>query len=189
MVAGQGEEPMSMLASKTRRKCFISYHHADEAEVEQFIQTFDHDRDVLIARGIGASMPGDIINSTDSDYIKSQIRSKYLHDTTVTIVLVGRETWGRKFVDWEIGASLRKTATASPSGLMAITLPSAADYSERKLPARLADNVNGEAGYARWWKYPSSAGDLAQLIDIAYSARTDKADQRDNARPLRMRNA
>lgn len=85
---------MSALASKTRRKCFISYHHADEAEVQQFIQTFDHDGDVLIARGIGASMSGDIIDSTNSDYIKSQIRARYLRDTTVTIVLVGRETWG-----------------------------------------------------------------------------------------------
>lgn len=180
---------MSLLASKTRRKCFISYHHADEAEVEQFIQTFDHDRDVLIARGIGASMSGDIINSTDSAYIKSRIREKYLRDTTVTIVLVGRQTWGRKFVDWEIGASLRNTATSSASGLMAITLPSAGDFSGKRLPARLDDNVNGEAGYARWWKYPSSSEGLANLIEIAYSARQDKADQRDNSRPLRMRNA
>lgn len=180
---------MSSLVNRTRRKCFISYHHADEAEVEQFIQAFDHDRDVLIARGMGASMSGDIINSTDSDYIKLQIRANYLRDTTVTIVLVGRETWGRKFVDWEIGASLRNTATASASGLLAITLPSVANYSGRKLPARLRDNVDGESGYARWWKYPSSSEGLAELIETAYSARTGKAHLRDNSQPLRIRNA
>ncbi len=180
---------MSVLASKTRRKCFISYHHADEVEVEQFIQTFDHDGDVIIARGIGANMSGDIINSSNEDYIKSRIREKYLRDTTVTIVLVGRQTWGRKFVDWEIGASLRNTATASASGLLAITLPSAADYVGKKLPARVDDNVNGDAGYARWWKYPANGEALASLIETAYSARTEKADQRSNTRPLRMRNA
>lgn len=180
---------MSLLASRTRRKCFISYHHADEAEVERFIQTFDHDRDVLIARGIGASMSGDIINSTNEDYIKSRIRERYLRDTTVTLVLVGRETWGRKFVDWEVGASLRNTTTASASGLLAITLPSAADYSGKKLPARVEDNVNGETGYARWWKYPASGEALADLIETAYAARTEKAEQRSNSRPLRMRNA
>ncbi|WP_394162286.1 TIR domain-containing protein [Galactobacter valiniphilus] len=180
---------MSALASKTRRKCFISYHHADEAEVQQFIQTFDHAGDVLIARGIGASMSGDIIDSTNSDYIKSRIRAEYLRDTTVTIVLVGKETWGRKFVDWEIGASLRNTATASASGLLGITLPSAASHIGKKLPARLADNVHGEDGYARWWKYPTSTQGLANLIEIAYSARTAKADLRNNTRPLRMRNA
>lgn len=106
---------LSTLASSTRRKCFISHHHADEGEVQEFIQGFDHDQDVLIARGIGASMSGDIINSVNADYIKSQIRSKYLRDTTVTIVMVGRETWGRRFVDWEIAASLRNTATSSAS--------------------------------------------------------------------------
>lgn len=180
---------MQTLASKTRRKCFISYHHADETEVKQFIQTFDHDEDVLIARGIGASMSGDIINSTSDDYIKSQIRTKYLRDTTVTIVLVGRETWGRKFVDWEIAASLRNTSTATASGLLAITLPSAAEYSGKQLPARVDDNVDGEDGYARWWKYPSSTDSLANLIEIAYDARTTRADRRVNTRPLRSYNA
>jgi len=135
---------MSTLANSTRRKCFISYHHADEEEVEQFIRTFDHKQDILIARGIGASMPGDIINSTNSAYIMSQIRARYLHDTTVTIVLIGRDTWGRKFVDWEIAASLRNTEASSASGLLAITLPSAANYSGKRLPDRLDDNVDGK---------------------------------------------
>lgn len=180
---------MSTLANNTRRKCFISYHHADEGEVQEFIQTFDHDQDVLIARGIGASMSGDIINSLNADYIKSQIRSKYLRDTTVTIVMVGRETWGRRFVDWEIAASLRNTATSAASGLMAITLPSAANFVGKQLPARVQDNVDGGTGYARWWKYPNSSASLANLIEEAYGARTALANHRDNSRPLRLRNA
>lgn len=180
---------MMTLASKTRHKCFISYHHADEKEVERFIQTFDHTHDMLITRGIGAGMSGNIINSDDGHYIMSQIRTKYLHDSTVTIVLIGRETWGRKFVDWEIAASLSDTATSSPSGLLAITLPSAANYSGKLLPDRLDDNVNGKYGYARWWKYPSNAASLAEFIEIAYIARTEKASFRNNRRPLRRRNA
>lgn len=177
------------LVDNTRRKCFISYHHADEVEVQDFIQKFDHTHDVLIARGIGASMSGDIVNSSNSDYIMSQIRAKYLRDTTVTIVMVGRETWGRKFVDWEVAASLRNTATASASGLMAITLPSASEYPGKKVPDRVNDNLNGEAGYARWWKYPTSAVSLATIIEGAYAARTSRAGLRDNSRPLRQRNA
>lgn len=180
---------MSTLASSTRRKCFISYHHADEAEVQSFIQTFDHNHDVLIARGIGASMSGDIINSANADYIKAQIRANYLRDTTVTIVLVGRETWGRKFVDWEVAASLRNTSTSLASGLLAITLPSAAEYAGKKLPARVSDNVDGKTGYARWWKYPISATSLAGLIEEAYIARTSHASFRNNSRDLRFRNS
>lgn len=180
---------MSSLFANTRRKCFISYHHDDRIEVEDFIQKFDHDQDVLIARGIGASMSGDILDSTNEVYIKSKIREKYLRDTTVTIVLVGRQTWGRKFVDWEVAASLRNTLTANASGLLAITLPSVANYDARKLPARVADNVDGADGYARWWKYPSDAVELGEMIEAAYDARISRASLRDNNRSLRVRNA
>ena len=176
------------LVAKTRRKCFISYHHDDELEVQDFIEEFDHDRDVLIARGIGASMAGDIVNSTDDDYIKAQIRSKYLRDTTVTIVMVGQCTWARKFVDWEIAASLRNTSTATRSGLLAITLPSIAN-SDRSLPARIEDNRDGEDGYARWWKYPTSSDSLANMIETAYEYRSTRSDLVDNTRQLRSYNS
>lgn len=177
------------LGSQTRRKCFVSYHHDDEYEVGRFIEEFDHEQDVLIARGIGANMSGDIINSTSDEYIRSKIRERYLRDTTVTIVLVGRCTWARRFVDWEIAASLRNTATASRSGLMAITLPSVAEYGSRKLPDRVSDNVNGVLGYGKWWKYPESSGSLARMIETAYEARFALADRVDNSRPLRASNA
>lgn len=177
------------LGTKTRHKCFISYHHDDELEVERFIDEFDHNRDVLIARGIGASMSGDIIDSDSADYIKARIREKYLRSTTVTIVLVGRCTWARKFVDWEVAASLRNTSTSTSNGLLAITLPSVADYSGRKLPARVSDNVDGDYGYARWWKYPNSAADLANLIETAHEERSSRDYLVDNSRPLRSYNA
>jgi hypothetical protein len=180
---------MTTLAAKTRRKCFISYHHADEAEVAQFIQTFDHNQDVLIARGIGAKMSGDIIDSVNPDYIMRKIRENYLRDTSVTIVMIGKETWKRKFVDWEIAASLRNTTQIVASGLTAITLPSAADYFDKRLPDRLNDNWSKGNGYATWWKYPSSADRLAEIIETAYSDRCLKADLIDNRRPLRQRNA
>lgn len=166
---------MTTLATKTRHKCFISYHRDDEQEVKQFIDTFAHDHDVFIADGIGAGMPGDIINSNDADYIKQQIRQRHLRTTTITIVMIGRETWRRKFVDWEIAASLRNTTTTATSGLLAISLPSVQYYSDLQIPARLRDNIDGDHGYARWWQYPSNSDILANLIDIAYSDRTKKA--------------
>ncbi len=180
------------LNNHTRRKCFISYHHADEAEVQEFIDDFDHARDVLIARGIGASMSGDIINSDSSDYIMSQIREKYLRGTTVTIVLVGKCTWSRKYVDWEMAASLRNTSAYSRNGLLAITLPSVAALSRRRVPPRLDDNISGhenDEGYARWWKYPKSSADLASRIEIAHSYRATRSDLVNNRRALRVNNA
>lgn len=176
------------LANCTRRKCFISYHHDDESEVQRFIQEFDDSNDVFIARGIGAGMAGDVIKSNGDDYIMRRIRELYLRDTTVTIVMVGRRTWTRKFVDWEIAASLRDTPNVKRSGLMAIVLPSAAMYSDWKLPERVQDNVNGENGYARCWKYPSSASSLARFIEIAYDARAAKNNLVKNTRALRSCN-
>ena len=177
------------LGNHTRRKCFISYHHDDEYEVQQFIQNFDHDQDVLIARGIGAGMAGDIIGSSNDDYIKDRIREKYLRDTSVTIVMVGKCTWARKFVDWEVAASLRNTATTTRSGLLAITLPSATGYYVKKLPERVRDNVDGENGYARWWKYPSSASSLASMIETAYEYRSTRGHLVNNSRVLRSSNS
>lgn len=179
----------SLLRSYTRHKTFISYHHADEAEVKAFIDRFDHDHDVLISRGIGASMAGDVINSTNADYIKQRIRQLYLRDSSVTLVMVGAETWGRRFVDWEVAASLRNTATSNRNGLLAITLPSVANDSSRQLPARVDDNVDGTNGYARWMTYPTTTLDLGQMIDAAYTRRTTHAAVVDNSRPLRQRNA
>lgn len=178
----------SLLTPYTRHKTFISYHHADEAEVAAFIDYFDHDRNILISRGIGASMAGDVIKSTDGGYIKQRIRDLYLRDSTVTLVLIGKHTWSRQFVDWEVAASLRNTSTSKRNGLVAITLPSIASVAGRRVPERIDDNVDGESGYARWMKYPSSSHALAQMIDDAYARRTTHADVVDNTRLLYSRN-
>jgi len=178
----------SLLSPYTRRKTFISYHHEDEDEVSAFIDYFDHGRDILISRGIGASMAGDVIGSKDATYIKQRIRSLYLRDSTVTIVLIGRYTWSRQFVDWEIAASLRNTSTSKRNGIVAITLPSAAEYVGKRVPERIKDNLDGEKGYARWMKYPQSSASLGRMIDDAYNRRDTHALAVNNTRPLYSRN-
>lgn len=162
----------------------------DEAEVNAFIDQFDENREVFIAQGVGGGMSGDIIDSNDADYIKRRIREKYLGNTSVTIVMIGKCTWARKFVDWEIASSLRDNPTAGRSGLLGITLHSAANYSSKKSPDRLNDNLmdNALPGYARWKKYPTSADDLAPWIEDAFNARTERASLVDNSRSLFDRN-
>lgn len=174
------------LASKTRHKCFISYHTDDEQEVTNFINTFDHDNDVFLSRGIGAGMAGDIIESDNDEYIKRRIRELYLRDSTVTVVMIGQCTWTRKFVDWEIGASLRNTPTSNRNGLLGIVLPSVAGRLSLKFPERLTDNLstNGELAYARWMHYPTSVDELARGIEDAFALRTVCGDLADNSRDL-----
>ncbi len=93
--------------AKIRHKVFISYYQADQDEVVEFVNTFDEERDVFIARVIGTEMSQDIIDSNDPAYVMRRIRELYLGDSTVTIVMIGKCTWARRYVDWELQATLR----------------------------------------------------------------------------------
>jgi hypothetical protein len=173
----------------TRRKVFVSYHANDGIEVEQFIDDFG---EVFIPRVIGVSEDDDFIDSEDTDYILGQIRKKYLADSTVTLVLVGRCTWARKFVDWEVYSSLRNNPVDRRNGLLAITLPSAASFSGKRLPNRVNDNISGDdgtSGYARWKKYPQSKASLRSWINDAFDARTSRAHLVDNTRARKVSNS
>ena len=173
----------------TRHKCFISYHHDDQSEVDAFLKTFADERHVFIPRALGV-MANDIIDSDDKDYVMRRIRELYLTDSTVTIVLVGKCTWARRYVDWEIASTLRNDTNNKRSGLLAINLPSMG--TEGKLPARLSDNrvsKDGvETGYARYYTYPTRKDTLANWIEDAFDARTSRASLVDNTRELRKNN-
>ena len=170
-----------------KRKVFISYHHDDQDEVEEFLVDFE---DSFIPKVLGVSDEDDFILSDDPDYIMRRIREKYLTDSTVTIVMIGACTWSRKYVDWEIASTLRNDAKNKRSGLLAITVKSEAN-GNKTLPSRLKDSVerdsdNEDVGYARWMKYPKSASSLEAWIDDAYDQRDTEPD---NSRELRERNS
>lgn len=156
--------------SPVRHKVFISYHAVDAVEVVDFIEKYD---DVFIARAIGMEEDGsDIIDSTNVDYIRRTIREKYLKDSTVTMVLVGECTWARKFVDWEIYASLR--SNPSPNGLLAVQLPSTS--TSALAPTRLELNrpKSVQDGYADYYVNPTSGATLRSWIQSAFDARKTK---------------
>ncbi len=158
-----------------RRKVFISHYKGDREEVNSFIETFANQEKVFIPYVLGANDNDDFINSTDTDYVMTQIRKKYLLDTTVTIVLIGSCTHSRRYVDWEIKSSLRQGAY-TPNGLMGIILPS--QGKSARLPPRLAENwedANSNC-YARYWVYPSSINQLGGWIEDAFSARKSRTN-------------
>ena len=162
---------------------FLSYHHADQVAVQEFIDTFDEDHNVFISRAI--TMPDDIINSNDPDYIMSRVRTLYLKDSTVTIVLIGRCTWARKFVDWEVQASLRRPANGLPNGLMAVLLNKTGTSGH--LPDRVELNVT--SGYANFYSYPPGPATLSGWIDNAYQKRTTMANLIRNPRDRKVNNS
>lgn len=177
--------------TNVRRKCFISYHHADGELVNQFVKKFDHERNTFIARGLGEEMPGEIIQSTDTDYVMRCIREKYLRDSTVTIVLIGRCTWSRRYVDWELQSSLRHGDKDIPNGLLGIRLPTCTEINEPQLPKRFLNNINnGKCTdcYAKYINYPSTNESLVREIEAAYQRRTTHAHLITNPRESMLNN-
>jgi hypothetical protein len=152
-------------------KCFISYNAADKDAVDKFCENFSGS---FIRRGL--KMEDDIIDSTNTDYVMQRIRSLYLKDSTVTIVLIGKCTWARRFVDWEVQASLRNPADGYPNGVVAIQLWD----SYKTLPNRVSLNVN--SGYSKFYAYPKSSASLENMINEAFDARFDKQNLIDNPR-------
>ncbi|MHC4662669.1 MAG: TIR domain-containing protein [Planctomycetota bacterium] len=146
-------------------KCFASYHAADKKAVDDFCEKVGGS---FIRRGV--KMEEDIADSEDTDYVMRRIRELYLQDSTVTIVLIGKCTWARRFVDWKVQAFLRQPKDEYPNGLVAIQLWDS--YSI--LPDRVKLNV--DSGYAKFYKYPKSSTSLANMIDEAWNAWFDKAN-------------
>lgn len=170
-----------------RRKCFISYHHADQAWVDYFENTFDHTHDVFIARRLG-SMPDDLIRSSDTSYVMSKIRTDYIQDSTVTIVLLGAHTWGRRYVDWEIQSSLRSGETAIPNGLLGIKLPSFGGFPPRMSANLLAPGALPDSNYAGHIPFPENLDVLANAIEWAFQRRITHRNRIINIRDRMMQN-
>lgn len=96
-----------------RHKTFISYHHKNEQNEKNRIVEEFKDEDFIDA----SVNEGDINTDLSEDKIMRKIRDDYLKDSSVTLVLIGRETAKRPFINSEIQASLWGD---NPNGLLAV---------------------------------------------------------------------
>jgi hypothetical protein len=155
-----------------KHKVFISYHHAnDEKYKQKFERMFANHYDILVSKAVQI---GDIDPTLKVDTIRQKIRDEYLRDSTVTVVLIGKDTWRRKHIDWEIGASIRKTSYNSRSGLIGIFLPTHSDYDKEKfnpyiIPPRLYDNHICK--FAKLYDWSDNPRDVQQWIHDAFEQR------------------
>lgn len=165
-----------------RRKVFVSYHHDDQLYVDEFIKTFQDDYNLIICRALG--MTEDIIYSSNPEYVMSQISQKYLLDSTITIVLIGQCTWSRRYVDWEIKASLRQGDVYIPNGLVGIYLKHAGALTS--IPERLEVNLPNKYGdgYARLYSYPEYRFQLQEILEDAFKARTTRNHLIENSQEM-----
>ena len=102
-------------------KLFVSYHHENDQDYKEKLLALNDQFGIFIDKSIDT---GDISDDLDDTTIREQIRDEYLRDSSVTILLVGRETKKRKHVDWEIYSSMYDGKVNKRSGVLVINLPS-----------------------------------------------------------------
>ncbi len=105
-------------------KVFISYHHANDQDYKERLSQMGKQHNIFIDVSVDT---GDIADDLSDEAIREKIRDEYLRDSTVTIVLVGKETKFRKHVDWEIYSSMFDGKVNKKSGILVVNLPSVAN--------------------------------------------------------------
>jgi hypothetical protein len=161
---------------RTTRNCFVSYHHERDQKYISKLRTAIAGMSVA-----DYSLKDDIGHLTD-DTIYKKVREK-MRNCSVTIVLIGERTGHRKWIDWEIWASLRgynhptdPYKSFKPNGLLAIFLPG----DEHSVPNRLQDNM--DSGYAVSMKWKNLERDFESKVNYAYWSRTNVLHKIDNRR-------
>jgi len=150
----------------------VSYHHTnDQFYRDAFEKLFSDHYDVMVSKSVQI---GDISPYLQTETIRQKIRDEYLRDSTVTVVLIGSETWKRKHVDWEIGSSIRWTEKNSRSGLLGILLPTykypePKKYSPYTIPPRLYDNI--KCGFAKIYNWDNNPQNVQNWINEAFDNR------------------
>ena len=162
----------------TQRSIFVSYHHAMD-------QAYYDALDRMIAGTFGLVRNNSVdteFDTEDPDYVIRAIRERYIDGTSCTVLLCGPLTRWRKYVDWEIKASLD-----GQRGLLGVNLPNNPPNPQGQsyVPDRFYDNY--VSGYAVWvqWNALVNAAVFKSNIEAAIAR---PASLISNTRSLRGRN-
>jgi len=162
-----------------RRSIFVSYHHAvDQWYYNEFSRLFSDAYGVLQDHSLTR-----LFDSDDADYVIRRIRERYVSGSSCTVVLCGPMTRWRKYVDWEIKATLDME-----HGLIGVNLPHNPTDPQGRVhkPDRLQDNI--DSGYALWIQWSRLTQGPAAFRVWVELAIASEAHLVRNTRPLRVRN-
>ncbi len=72
-----------------RHKTFVSYHHANDQQYRNQFEAICERAHITVCKSVQL---GDILDNTSTEEIRRIIREDYLRDSTVTVVLIGKDT-------------------------------------------------------------------------------------------------
>lgn len=167
-----------------KHKVFVSYHHENDEKYRNLFENIFGS--IYVSKSVDL---GDIESNLKTDTIRRKIRDEFLRDSTVTVVLVGKETWKRKYVDWEISSSIRHTQYNPRSGLLGIILPTHPNYEKdtfnpHLIPPRLYDNT--KCKFAKIYDWSKNSNSVEDWIHNAFNIK-DKINP-NNSRELYKNN-
>lgn len=102
-------------------RVFVSYNHANDQEYKAALIRLNERLGIFINYSVDT---GEIDPTLPDQTIRQKIRDEYLRDSSVTVLLVGTETAGRKHVDWELYSSMVDGQINKKSGIVVVQLPS-----------------------------------------------------------------
>ena len=162
-----------------QRRIFVSYHHErDQAYYDQLSRVYSGLTGAFRDRSLDQE-----VSSQDTEYVMRRIRENYLTGSSCTVVLCGALTPWRRYVDWEIKATLDKE-----HGLIGVLLPTNPMQPDGYcyVPDRLNDNiVSGYAVWTNWASFTSRHDAIRLTIEDAVSRSVSLIH---NSRQLRRRN-
>jgi len=148
----------------SKHKVFVSFHHEDESWRKKF-------ESIMAGHMINCSVDiGDIDPTNNTETIRRTIRDEYIRDASVIVVLIGKKTWSRKHVDWEIYSALRDSKNNSRCGLLGIFLPTYPLpndlYDPHTIPPRLYKNIKN--GFGQVIKWTENSSEIERCVDEAF---------------------
>lgn len=99
------------------RRVFISYHHGNEQDAKQNILDLNRAHKIFLDCSVDT---GDIDENLEPQQIRQTIRRKYLSESTVLLLIIGKETRFRKHVDWELYSSMYNGPKFGSSGVVVL---------------------------------------------------------------------
>lgn len=162
-------------------KVFISYHRAD-TKAREHIEDLLKDNDIPFY-----AVPKDVnFDGEHHQYIKDTIL-QWMNDCDVLLCIVGKDTYTRPHVDWELHEAL-KGNIHTRRGILAVMLEKRGDSKNNidyaTFPNRLEDNED----YIVIEQYASLQDRLKDALDKALDNSRNKDMQVNNSRlPMQLR--
>ena len=105
-----------------KHKVFISYYHAEDQYYKNYLLDMNEQFDVFVDHSVREHDIED--EGLSAENIRRIIRDNYIKDATVLILLCGKNTKGRKHVDWELNAAMYDSELNPRMGILVVNLPS-----------------------------------------------------------------